>query len=92
MKKQKKEPEFEGLVKLYREFSRQNYNRYQLKYPRMKESEIISRVQKEWDILDEHSKLELQKLYQEKNYLDDEELGEMSPLDAPTKVEHPIIK
>lgn len=35
----------------------------------MKESEIIAKVQKEWDSLDEASKLNLQKLYQQKNYL-----------------------
>ena len=35
----------------------------------MKESEIIAKVQKEWDSLDEEAKLNLQKFYQQKNYL-----------------------
>lgn len=35
----------------------------------MKESEIIAKVQKEWDSLDEEGKLNLQKFYQQKNYL-----------------------
>lgn len=35
----------------------------------MKESEIISKVQKEWDTLDQDAKLNLQKFYQQKNYL-----------------------
>lgn len=65
----KRQNQVEGLVKLYREFSRQKYNKYKHKFPKMKESEIISKVQKEWDSLDEQAKLNLQKFYQQKNYL-----------------------
>ena len=64
-----KKQEVEGLVRLYREFSRHKYNKYKHKFPKMKESEIIAKVQKEWDSLDEDAKLNLQKFYQQKNYL-----------------------
>jgi hypothetical protein len=39
------------LAKLYREFSRQKYNKYRHQFPRMRESELVSKIIKEWEAL-----------------------------------------
>lgn len=41
----------EDLAKLYREFSRQKYNKYRHQFPRMRESELVSKIIKEWEAL-----------------------------------------
>ena len=38
----------EELSKLYKEFSRQKYNKYKHQFPRMKESELVIKIIKEW--------------------------------------------
>ena len=37
--------------RVYREFSRQKYNKYKHQYPKMRESEIVSKIIREWDAL-----------------------------------------
>jgi len=44
------------MGKVYREFSRQKYNKYKHQFPKMRESEIVSKIIKEWDILDNDGK------------------------------------
>ena len=51
---------------------------YKHKYPKLKESEIVSKVQKEWDMTDEIEKRNLQKMYEDKNYLADG--GDVTPV------------
>lgn len=41
------------INKLYREFSKQKFNTYKLKYPKLKESEITKKVLKEWETLND---------------------------------------
>jgi hypothetical protein len=62
----------EDLAKLYREFSRQKYNKYKHQFPRMRESELISKIIKEWESMDAQEKFELYNSYtNEKNISDD---------------------
>lgn len=57
------------MGKVYREFSRQKYNKYKSQFPKLRESEIVSKIIKEWDALDSPAKESLQKAYEKKNYL-----------------------
>ena len=45
----KRELKKEELAKLYREFSRQKYNKYRHQFPRMRETELVSKIIKEWE-------------------------------------------
>ena len=42
----------EHMGKLYREFSRQKYSKYKHQFPKMRESEIVSKIIHEWDAMD----------------------------------------
>jgi hypothetical protein len=44
------------MGKLYREFSRQRYNKYKHQFPRMRESEVVAKIIKEWENLDVEAK------------------------------------
>ena len=33
---------------VYRQFSRERYNRYKRQFPRMRESEVVAKIIKEW--------------------------------------------
>lgn len=57
------------MGKVYREFSRQKYNKYKHQYPKMRESEIVSKIIREWDCLDHLAKENLQKQYEHHNAL-----------------------
>ena len=59
----------EELGKLYKEFSRQKYQKYKHQFPRMRESELVSKIIKEWESLNTQEKL---RLYQ--SYSDNQEL------------------
>ena len=59
----------EELGKLYKEFSRQKYQKYKHQFPRMRESELVSKIIKEWESLNNQEKL---RLYQ--SYSDNQEL------------------
>ena len=43
-----KEVKSEVIGKIYREFSRQKYNKYKAQFPNLRESEIVSKIIKEW--------------------------------------------
>ena len=43
-----KEVKSEVMGKVYREFSRQKYNKYKAQFPKLRESEIVSKIIKEW--------------------------------------------
>jgi hypothetical protein len=36
------------FAKIYREFTRLKFNKYKLQFPRIRESEIIAKIIKEW--------------------------------------------
>jgi hypothetical protein len=63
-----------GLV--YREFSRQKYNKYKHQYPKMRESEIVNKIIREWGTLDPASKSRLKKVYCQNRSLPNEDLSE----------------
>lgn len=70
----------EAMGKVYREFSRQKYNKYKAQFPKLRESEIVSKIIKEWDSLDIKAKENLQKIYEEKNYLTNEDISSSEAL------------
>ena len=47
----KRELKKEELSKLYKEFSRQKYNKYKHQFPRMRESELVAKIIKEWEAM-----------------------------------------
>lgn len=59
-----KEVKSEAMGKVYREFSRQKYNKYKAQFPKLRESELVSKIIKEWDSLDQVAKGNLQKIYE----------------------------
>jgi hypothetical protein len=73
----------EELGKLYKEFSRQKYQKYKHQFPRMRESELVSKIIKEWESLSNQEKL---RLYQ--SYSDNQELPEDGS-DSSNKKESP---
>ena len=53
----------EGMGQTYREFSRLKYNKYKHQFPRMRESDIINKIIKDWERLTPAEKDELFKEY-----------------------------
>ena len=51
------------MGKVYREFSRQKYNKYKAQFPKLRESDIDSKIIKEWDALDQVAKDNLRKSF-----------------------------
>lgn len=66
----------EVMGKVYREFSRQKYNKYKHQYPNMRESEIVSKIIREWDSLDAAAKHKLKKIYKQSKALPSGDLSE----------------
>lgn len=64
------------MGKVYREFSRQKYNKYKHQFPKMRESEIVAKIIREWDGLDIEAKERLQKQYEMNRSLMPEDLSE----------------
>jgi hypothetical protein len=63
----KREPlKKDELAKLYRDFSRQKYNKYKHQYPRMRETELVSKIIKEWENMTVEEKADLAVQYNEK--------------------------
>ena len=60
------------LAKLYREFSRQKYNKYRHQFPRMRESELVSKIIKEWESFGVQEKEDLYRTYITEKHLSDE--------------------
>ena len=75
-----KEVKSEVMGKVYREFSRQKYNKYKAQFPKLRESEIVSKIIKEWDSLDNLAKNNLQVIYEKKNYLTNEDISSSEAL------------
>ena len=63
------------MGQVYREFSRQKYNKYKLQFPQLRENELVGRIIKEWDSLDHIAKEELKTLYQAKKHLTDKDIS-----------------
>ncbi len=55
--------------KVYREFSRQRNEHYRSRFPRMKESEIISKVIADWEAMNPSARTNLQKDYVERKFI-----------------------
>ncbi len=75
-----KQAKNEVMGKVYREFSRQKYNKYKAQFPKLRQSEIVTKIIKEWDSLNLAAKENLQKLYVEKNYLDGHDISSSEAL------------
>lgn len=75
-----KEGKSEIMGRVYREFSRQKYNKYKAQFPKLRESELVSKIIKEWDALDQVAKDNLQKTYERKNYLTNEDISSSEAL------------
>jgi hypothetical protein len=70
----------EMMGKVYREFSRQKYNKYKHQFPKMRESEIVSKIIKEWDALNGVAKDHLQKIYEKNKCLTLEDISSSEQL------------
>lgn len=57
------------MHQVYREFSRQKYNKYKHQYPKMRESEIVSKIIREWDSLGTEGKEKLHRLYENNKFI-----------------------
>lgn len=68
------------MGKVYREFSRQKYNKYKHQFPKMRESEIVSKIIKEWDALNNTAKDNLQKIYEKNKCLTLEDISSSEQL------------
>jgi regulator of replication initiation timing len=68
------------MGKVYREFSRQKYNKYKHQFPKMRESEIVSKIIKEWDALGNVAKGHLQKIYEKNKVLTLEDISSSEQL------------
>lgn len=75
-----KDEKKEMIAKVYREFSRQKYNKYKRQFPKMKESEIVSKIIKEWDALNGVAKDHLQKIYEKNKCLTLEDISSSEQL------------
>ena len=70
----------EVMGKVYRQFSRQKYLKYKAQFSKMRQSQIVSKIIKEWDALNQKAKDNLLKLYEEKNYLTNQDISSSEAL------------
>ena len=75
-----KESKNQALGRVYREFSRQKYNKYKAQFPKLREAEIVTKIIKEWDSLDLSAKENLHKIYEEKKFLTNEDISSSEAL------------
>lgn len=61
------------MGRVYREFSRQKYNKYKHQFPRMRESELVNKIIKEWESLDTPKKQELGDRYYDMKFIKDDQ-------------------
>jgi hypothetical protein len=61
------------MGQVYREFSRQKYNKYKHQFPRMRESELVNKIIKEWDGLDNPMKQQLSERYHQLKFIKEDE-------------------
>lgn len=69
---------------VYRQFSRQRYSKYRHQFPKLRESEIVSKIIKEWDSLNQADKEQLLHSYKEDKFITKREAQDDSPK-APTE-------
>lgn len=55
--------------KIYREFTRIKFKKYKLQFPRLRESDIVTKIIREWEAMDEEAKDNLEKQYIERSGL-----------------------
>ena len=53
--------------KIYREFTRIKFKKYKLQFPRLRESDIVTKIIREWEAMDEEGKENLEKQYIERS-------------------------
>lgn len=46
----------EKFAKVYREFTRVKFTKYKLQFPRIRQSQIVAKIIKEWEAMDENAK------------------------------------
>ena len=51
------------MTRLYREFTRRKFNKYKRQFPRMRESELIHKIIREWEAMNPAEKENLQASY-----------------------------
>lgn len=79
----KRELKKEELAKLYREFSRQKYNKYRHQFPRMRESELVSKIIKEWEALSLGEKQDLYNTYTAEKHISDDKSESSEKKESP---------
>ena len=47
------------MQKVYREFTRVKFNKYKLQFPRLRESQIVTKILREWEAMNEEEKDDL---------------------------------
>lgn len=70
-----REAKKEEMGMVYREFSRQKYNKYKLQFPKMRQSEIITKIIKEWEALNDEAKLTLKRTFQQNKFLSTDDIS-----------------
>lgn len=79
----KRELKKEELAKLYREFSRQKYNKYKHQFPRMRESELVSKIIKEWEAMGTEDKQQLYNSYSAEKHISDDKSESSEKKESP---------
>lgn len=78
MKKEDKKGDKIGTAKVYREYSRQMYTKLKAQFPKMRESEIVAKIIKEWESLNNTQKSGLQAKFEKQNFLTEQDILESS--------------
>ena len=65
----RRQPNSLTLDVVYREFSRQHYIKYRSQFPKLREPEIVSRIIKDWDKMENSQKEALGAMYVKKKYI-----------------------
>lgn len=47
------------MQKVYREFTRVKFKKYKLQFPRLRESQIVTKILREWEAMNEEEKDDL---------------------------------
>lgn len=68
----------DNMGRVYREFSRQRYNKYRSQFPKLREADIVVRILREWDRMNSEEKQHLSSEYVRKNYIKEEQEGSNS--------------
>ena len=80
------------LGKIYRLFSSKKYMKYKHQFPRMKETEIVSKIIKEWEQMSKEEKLGLKEIYSKKEMQDSESESGDSDFNDLKRKRTPMIK